>query len=94
MPMLLHKLRYVVNLSTEGGGGQNLVKSCLQSLWMAPNHLTLKKQEAVFFVTTQHQGVGMGVNMYLMGFVIWTNTVSRVGTMLVSVHGGGGAITV
>ena len=26
----------VVNLPTEGGGGQKLVKSCLSSLWMVP----------------------------------------------------------
>ena len=36
MPMLLHKLRYVINLSLEGEGGQKSSKSCLCSLCMAP----------------------------------------------------------
>ena len=36
MHMLLHKLTYVVNLPTEGGGGQKLAKSCLRCLWMVP----------------------------------------------------------
>ena len=33
MSMLQHKLRYLVNLYTEEGGGQ---KSCLRSLCMTP----------------------------------------------------------
>ena len=38
MLMLLHKL--VVNLLTEGGGGQKLTKYCSRSLWMPPSSIS------------------------------------------------------